>query len=275
MSSVSMKGLLEAGVHFGHQTSQWNPKMSKFIFGARNKVHIIDLAKTIKELRKACKFIRDIASTGAPVLFVGTKHQAQEIIKNEATKCSAFYIISRWLGGTLTNFETIKKNIARLNELEKMKEEGILDKLPKKEVSRLTKEMKKLQTMLSGIKNMQTLPGVLFVVDPVTEKTAVNEAHRLKIPVVAVCDTNSDPDIVDYCIPGNDDAIKSISMLVSIIADAVIEGKSAIKNETESIAVEERFSSDKELPIIDDKETIPQQESIPDIEEPRKTDKIE
>lgn len=250
MSSVSMKGLLEAGVHFGHQKSQWNPKMAKFIFGHRNKVHIIDLAKTVKELKKACKFIRDISAAGSPVLFVGTKHQAQEIVKNEAIRCGASYVVTRWLGGTLTNFETIRKNVARLNELEKMKSDGILEKLPKKEISVLTKEMKKLSLTLEGIKNMKNLPGVIFVVDPVNEKTTVDEATRLKIPVVAICDTNSDPDLVDCCIPGNDDAIKSIGLLVSIIADAVIEGRSVIKETGgHGVTVEEKFASDTEISL--------------------------
>lgn len=256
MSSVSMKGLLEAGVHFGHQKSQWNPKMSKFIFGHRNRVHIIDLAKTVKELKKSCKFIRDILASGSSILFVGTKHQAQEIVKNEAIRCGAHYVVSRWLGGALTNFETIRKNVSRLNELEKMKTEGILDKFPKKEVSVLSKEMKKLSLTLVGIKNMEVLPGVIFVIDPVTEKTVIAEAHRLKIPVVAICDTNSDPDSVDHCIPGNDDAIKSISLLVSIIADAVIEGRAAIK-ETNShdVTVEEKFSSVTEIPLTKNDES--------------------
>ncbi len=268
MSNVSMKGLLEAGVHFGHQTSQWNPKMGKFIFGHRNKIHIIDLAKTVKELKKSCKFVRDVAAAGESVLFVGTKQQAQEIVKNEAVRCGANYVVSRWLGGTLTNFETIKKNIARLNDLEKMKTDGILEKLPKKEISVLTKEMKKLSIALSGIKNMQSLPGLIFVVDPVNEKTVIAEARRLKIPVVAVCDTNSDPDSVDHCIPGNDDAIKSISLLVSVVADAVIEGKSAVKGESsavkteggQSISPEEKFSSDEEIPITEKKEIVKEDE---------------
>ncbi|MFA5779292.1 MAG: 30S ribosomal protein S2 [Elusimicrobiota bacterium] len=269
MSNVSMKGLLEAGVHFGHQTSQWNPKMGKFIFGHRNKIHIIDLAKTVKELKKSCKFVRDAAAAGASVLFVGTKQQAQEIVKNEAIRCGANYVVSRWLGGTLTNFETIKKNIARLNDLEKMKSDGILEKLPKKEISVLTKEMKKLSIALSGIKNMQSLPGLIFVVDPVNEKTVIAEARRLKIPVVAVCDTNSDPDAVDHCIPGNDDAIKSISLLVSVVADAVIEGKSAVKGAggqassgAQSMSPEEKFSSDEEIPITEEKEIVKKEEEI-------------
>ncbi|MDD5686823.1 MAG: 30S ribosomal protein S2 [Elusimicrobia bacterium] len=275
MSNVSMKGLLEAGVHFGHQKSQWNPKMSKFIFGHRNKVHIIDLAKTVKELKKACKFIRDISATNVPVLFVGTKHQSQEIVKNEAIRCGAHYVVYRWLGGILTNFETIRKNVARYNELERMKTDGILEKLPKKEISVLTKEMKKLDVTLSGIRNMQTLPGVIFVVDPVTEKTVVDEAHRLKIPIVAICDTNSDPDSVDYCIPGNDDAIKSITLLVSIIADAVLEGKSAIKNESgQGVSPEEKFSSDEEVALTgDDKNTAKEETKIEEQANPEVTGK--
>ena len=239
MGNISMKSLLEAGVHFGHQTSQWNPKMSKFIFGQRNKVHIIDLAKTVKELRKALKFVRDIAATGADVLFVGTKHQAQDIIKREAERCGTPYISTRWIGGCLTNFDTVKKRVARLKELEKMKAEGIMDKLPKKEVSRLSKEMKKLEATLSGIKNMPNLPGAIFIIDPVNEKTTVNEAHRLGIPIVALCDTNSDPSVVDYSVPGNDDAIKSLNLLITVMADAVIEGKSALKSASSQQTVQE------------------------------------
>ncbi|MFH1540704.1 MAG: 30S ribosomal protein S2 [Elusimicrobiota bacterium] len=267
MSNVSMKGLLEAGVHFGHQVSQWNPKMGKFIFGHRNKIHIIDLAKTVKELKKVCKFVRDFASGGGRILFVGTKHQAQDIIKNEAIRCGVNYISSRWLGGTLTNFETIKKNIARFNDLEKMKADGILEKLPKKEKSVLTKEMKKLSIALSGIRDMQSLPGLIFVVDPISEKTVINESRRLKIPVVAICDTNGDPDMVDYCIPGNDDAIKSISLLVSIIADAVIEGKAEIKSkevhssiEKQGTSAEEKFSSTEQIPTTEEKTIVKEEE---------------
>lgn len=232
MGNISMKSLLEAGVHFGHQTSQWNPKMSKFIFGQRNKVHIIDLAKTVKELRKALKFVRDTAATGGDVLFVGTKHQAQDIIKRESERCGAPYISNRWIGGCLTNFDTVKKRVARLKELEKMKTEGIMDKLPKKEVSRLTKELKKLEITLSGIKNMPKLPAAIFIIDPMNEKTTVNEAHRLKIPIVALCDTNSDPSVVEYSVPGNDDAIKSLNLLITVMADAVLEGKAALKSES-------------------------------------------
>src|SRR3989339_23776 len=268
MSSVSMKSLLEAGVHFGHQKSQWNPKMSKFIFGHRNKVHIIDLAKTVKELKKACKFVKDVASSNGSVLFVGTKHQSQEIVKNEAIRCGAHYIVSRWLGGTLTNFDTIRKNVARLNEIEKMKSDGLFDKLPKKEISMLTKEWKKLELSLSGIKNMKDIPSVVFIVDPVNEKTAVDEARRLKIPIVAICDTNSDPDVVDYCIPGNDDAIKSINLLVTVVADAVLEGKSVVKAaDNHQITVEEKYSSEEEIPmteVAENKEIVENKENVPE-----------
>jgi len=257
MGNISMKSLLESGVHFGHQTSQWNPKMAKFIFGQRNKIHIIDLAKTVKELRKALKFVRDVAASGVDVLFVGTKHQAQDIIKREAERCGAPYISTRWIGGCLTNFDTVKKRVARLKELERMKTEGIMDKLPKKETSRLSKEMKKLEVTLSGIKNMPNLPAAIFVIDPVNEKTTVNEAHRLKIPIVAVCDTNSDPSVVDYSVPGNDDAIKSLNLLITAMADAVIEGKAALKSESSHPAVtEEKLVSEKSAAVNEvEKET--------------------
>jgi small subunit ribosomal protein S2 len=231
-----MKSLLEAGVHFGHQTSQWNPKMGKFIFGQRNRVHIIDLAKTVKELKKAYKFVRDVSASGGTVLFIGTKHQAQDIIKRESERSGSPFITTRWIGGCLTNFNTVRKRVLRLIELEKMKAEGLLDKLPKKELSRLSKEVKKLQMMLGGIKPLADLPAALFVIDPFNEKTAINEAHRLNIPVVAVCDTNCDPAAVEYSIPGNDDAIKSLNLLITVMADAVIEGKAALKTESEKSA---------------------------------------
>jgi len=259
MGNISMKSLLEAGVHFGHQTSQWNPKMSKFIFGQRNKVHIIDLAKTVKELRKSLKFVRDIAATGADILFVGTKHQAQDIIKREAERCGAPYICNRWIGGCLTNFDTVKKRVARLKELDKMKTEGIMDKLPKKEVSRLNKEMKKLDATLAGVKNMPELPAAIFIIDPVNEKTAVNEAHRLRIPIVALCDTNSDPSEVEYSIPGNDDAIKSLNLLITVVADSVLEGKAALKNEAAQQALpEEKLTPEgtSAAPVAEEKPAI-------------------
>lgn len=220
-----MKALLEAGVHFGHQTRRWNPKMAKYIFGSRSNIHIIDLQKTAKELKKAYKFIRDLAVNGQPVLFVGTKKQAQEAILTEAQRCGAFFVSERWLGGTLTNFDTIKKSIGRLTELDKMKTEGIFRVMSKKEVSRLEKERVRLTKTLQGIKEMHEMPGCLFVIDPVQENTAILEARRMEVPVVAVCDTNCDPDLIDYPIPGNDDAIRSVKLFCTLIADAILEGK--------------------------------------------------
>ena len=225
MATISMKALLEAGVHFGHQTRRWNPKMAKYIFGSRSNIHIIDLQKTAKELKKAYKFIRDLAANGKPVLFVGTKKQAQEAIVSEAQRCNAYYVSERWLGGTLTNFETIKKSIHRLNELEKMKNEGLFRVMSKKEVARLEKERTRLTKTLSGFKAMTDMPGCLFVIDPVQENTAVLEARRMEVPVVAVCDTNCDPDLIDYPIPGNDDAIRSVKLFCTLMADAILEGK--------------------------------------------------
>src|SRR3984957_20164778 len=225
MATISMKALLEAGVHFGHQTRRWNPKMSKYIFGARSNIHIIDLQKTAKELKKAYKFIRDMASEGRPILFVGTKKQAQEAIVTEAQRCGAFFVSERWLGGTLTNFETIKRSIGRLNELDKMKTDVLFRVMSKKEVSRLEKERLRLTKTLAGFKGMKEMPGCLFVIDPVQENTAILEARRMEIPVVAVCDTNCDPDLIDYPIPGNDDAIRSVKLFCTLIADAILEGK--------------------------------------------------
>ncbi|MHB9154055.1 MAG: 30S ribosomal protein S2 [Endomicrobiales bacterium] len=225
MANISMKALLEAGVHFGHQTRRWNPKMAKYIFGTRNKIHIVDLQKTVKELKKAYKFVRDSVGEKKSILFVGTKKQAQLPVKEEAQRCGAFYISDRWLGGTLTNFETIKKSINRLNELNRMKTEGLFKILSKKEASQREKERARLEKSLEGIKDMKTLPGLLFIIDPSEESTAVAEGRKLEIPVVAVCDTNCDPDAVDYPIPGNDDAIRAVKLFCSIMADAVLEGK--------------------------------------------------
>ncbi len=225
MATISMKALLEAGVHFGHQTRRWNPKMSKYIFGSRSNIHIIDLQKTAKELKKAYKFIRDTASQGRSILFVGTKKQAQDAIVTEAQRCGAFFVSERWLGGTLTNFETIKRSIGRMNELDKMKTDGLFRVMSKKEVSRLEKERLRLTKTLAGFKGMYDLPGCMFVIDPVQENTAVLEARRMDIPVVAVCDTNCDPDLIDYPIPGNDDAIRSVKLFCTLIADAILEGK--------------------------------------------------
>jgi small subunit ribosomal protein S2 len=225
MATISMKALLEAGVHFGHQTRRWNPKMAKYIFGSRSNIHIIDLQKTAKELKKAYRFIREMALSQRPILFVGTKKQAQEAILSEAQRCGAFYVSERWLGGTLTNFETIKRSIGRLNELDKMKSDGLFRVMSKKEVSRLEKERIRLTKTLQGIKEMNHLPGCLFVIDPVQENTAILEARRMEIPIVAVCDTNCDPDLIDYPIPGNDDAIRSVKLFCTLMADAILEGK--------------------------------------------------
>jgi small subunit ribosomal protein S2 len=225
MANITMKALLEAGVHFGHQTRRWNPKMGKYIFGTRNKIHIIDLQKTLKELKKNYKVVRDYVSEGRDIIFVGTKKQAQVPVKEEAARCGAYFVAERWLGGTLTNFETLKKSIARLREIDKMKEDGVFAVLSKKEQSQIEKERVKLQKSLEGLKTMSKLPGLMFVVDPHEEATAVLEARKLNIPIVAVCDTNCDPDLVDHPIPGNDDAIRAVKLFCSIVADAVLEGK--------------------------------------------------
>jgi len=220
-----VRSLLENGVHFGHQTSRWNPKMKKFIFGQKDGIYIIDLRKTEELLIKAVEYIKDQAAQGKQVLFVGTKRQAQNIIAQEAKRCGMYYINQRWLGGTLTNFNTIRKSINRLKELKGMEEKGTFDLLSKKEKSQLTKEMQRLKKNLGGIENMEDTPDVLFIIDAVMEHIAVQEAKKLSIPIVAVTDTNCDPDLIDYSIPSNDDAIKSIKLITSIITDAVIEGK--------------------------------------------------
>ena len=225
MSVVSMKQLLEAGVHFGHQTRRWNPKMAQYIFTERNGIYIIDLQKTVRKLEEAYMFIRDISAQGESVLFVGTKKQAQESIREEATRSGAHYVNTRWLGGMLTNFNTIRGRIARLNQLRQMEEEGIFDLLPKKEVIKLNNEIERLEKFLGGIKEMEKLPGALFVVDPRKEKIAVAEARKLGIPIVAIVDTNCDPDEIDYVIPGNDDAIRAVRLISSTIANAIIEGR--------------------------------------------------
>lgn len=225
MSVVQMKELLEAGVHFGHQTKRWNPKMAKYIFGERNDIYIIDLQKTVKKFSKAYDFIRDLAARGESLLFVGTKRQAQEIVVEEAKRCNMFYVNSRWLGGMLTNFSTIKKSIEKLKKLETSKADGTYERLPKKEVIKLEKERVQLEKNLGGIKDMRRLPSAIFIIDTIKEKTAVLEANRLGIPVVAIVDTNCDPDEIDYVIPGNDDAIRAIRLITSKIAEAVLEGR--------------------------------------------------
>ncbi|RKQ84216.1 30S ribosomal protein S2 [Brockia lithotrophica] len=231
MAVVSMKQLLEAGVHFGHQTRRWNPKMARYIFTERNGIYIIDLQKTMKLLEEAYRFLRDVAAEGGDILFVGTKKQAQEAIREEAERAGVFYVNHRWLGGTLTNFQTIQKRIARLHELERMEEDGTFDVLPKKEVILLRKEKERLERFLGGIKTMKRLPDAMYVVDPRKERIAVSEARRLGIPVVAIVDTNCDPDEVDYVIPGNDDAIRAIRLITSKMADAVLEGRRGLTPE--------------------------------------------
>lgn len=229
MSNVSMKAMLEAGVHFGHQTSRWNPKMGRFIFGERNGVHILDLQKTAKELKKACAFIKEETKKGAKFLFVGTKKQAQEAIQAEAARGGAYCIHEKWLGGTLTNFQTVKKSVERLNELEKWEASGVFKAISKKEASRLTKEMQRLQKLLGGIRDMKVLPDVVFVIDPVDTAGAVRESHTLGIPVVAVCDTNADPDMIDVPVPGNDDAARSIKLFCGAIADSILEARAEME----------------------------------------------
>ena len=225
MSVIAMKQLLEAGVHFGHQTRRWNPKMAEYIFTERNGIYIIDLQKTVKKVEEAYNFIREIAANGEEILFVGTKKQAQESIKEEAERVGMYYVNARWLGGMLTNFKTIRKRIDRLNQIKKMEEDGTFELLPKKEVIKLKGELEKLEKFLGGIKEMKKLPGALFVVDPKKERIAIQEARKLSIPIVAIVDTNCDPDEVDYVIPGNDDAIRAVKLIASTMANAIIEGR--------------------------------------------------
>jgi len=234
MSVISMKQLLEAGVHFGHQMRRWDPRMKPYIFTDRNNIYIIDLQQTVKLIDVAYDFIREISSNGGNVLFVGTKKQAQETIKNEAERCGMFYINYRWLGGTLTNFNTIRKRVKRLHELEEMESNKMFEVLPKKEVISLKREKEKLEKVLTGIKNMEKLPSAIFVVDPKKENISVAEANKLSIPIVSIVDTNCNPEEINYIIPGNDDAIRAVKLISSVIADAVIEGKkSIVEKETE------------------------------------------
>ena len=225
MAVVSMKQLLEAGVHFGHQTRRWNPKMATYIYTERNGIYIIDLQKTVKKLEEAYNFVRELAQNGQTLLFVGTKKQAQEAIKEEAGRCGGYYVNARWLGGMLTNFKTMRGRVDRLNQLKRMQEDGTFDMLPKKEVMKHLGEIAKLEKYLGGVKEMKKLPGALFIVDTRKERNAIAEAHKLGIPVVAIADTNCDPDEIDYVIPGNDDAIRAIKLISSIMANAVLEGK--------------------------------------------------
>ena len=247
MAVVAMKQLLEAGVHFGHQTRRWDPKMAEYIFQARNGIHIIDLQKTSKKLDEAYAFIKEQVEEGKTVLFVGTKKQAQECMKEAAINCGMYYVDQRWLGGMLTNFDTIKTRIARLKSLEEMEANGTFDVLPKKEVIGLKKEMEKLENNLGGIKEMETLPGVLFIVDPKKERIAILEAKKLNIPVVGLVDTNCSPEDVDYPIPGNDDAIRAVKLIADTMANAVIEGKQGESFETAEEAMVEEVAEPESI----------------------------
>jgi small subunit ribosomal protein S2 len=246
MSVISMKQLLEAGVHFGHQTRRWNPKMAEYIFTERNGIYIIDLQKTVKKVEDAYFFIREVAMNGDDVLFVGTKKQAQDSIKEEADRCGQYFVNARWLGGMLTNFKTIRTRIERLNQLESMEADGLFEVLPKKEVIKLKGEMEKLEKYLGGIKNMKKLPGAMFIVDPRKERNAILEARKLGIPVVAIVDTNCDPDEVDYVIPGNDDAIRAVKLIAAKIADAIIEGRQGEQLSTDSEEAQEKINEEAE-----------------------------
>lgn len=253
MSIISMKSLLESGVHFGHQTRRWNPKMAEYIFTERNGIYIIDLQQTVKKIEEAYMFLRDLAMKDGQILFVGTKKQAQDSIREEAERCGMFYVNNRWLGGTLTNYTTIKKRIKRLFELEEMETNGMFDVLPKKEVAQLQLEEVKLEKNLGGIKEMNGLPDALFVVDPKKEYIAVNEARRLGIPIVAIVDTNCDPEEIDYVIPGNDDAIRAIKLIAGKMADAIIEGKQG-----EQMAMTEEMVEAADELVSDDVEAVDQ-----------------
>ncbi|NMA34316.1 MAG: 30S ribosomal protein S2 [Clostridiaceae bacterium] len=255
MSVISMKQLLEAGVHFGHQTRRWNPKMAEYIFTERNGIYIIDLQKTVKKIEEAYFFVREVVMNGDDVLFVGTKKQAQDSIRDEALRSGQFYVNARWLGGMLTNFKTIQQRIERLKQLEAMEQNGLFEVLPKKEVIKLRGEMEKLEKYLGGIKDMKKLPGALFVVDPRKERNAILEARKLGIPVVAIVDTNCDPDEVDYVIPGNDDAIRAVKLIASKIADAVIEANQGeqfstgdAEGEDKAFGADEANAAGTELP---------------------------
>ncbi|MDQ0299160.1 small subunit ribosomal protein S2 [Salibacterium salarium] len=249
MAVISMKQLLEAGVHFGHQTRRWNPKMSRYIFTERNGIYIIDLQKTVKKVEEAYNYVRDIAADGGKILFVGTKKQAQDSVRDEAKRSGMYFINQRWLGGTLTNFATIRKRIARLKDIEKMEEDGTFDVLPKKEVMLLRKEMERLEKFLGGIKEMNQLPDAMFIIDPRKERIAVAEAHKLNIPIISIVDTNCDPDEINKVIPGNDDAIRAVRLLTAKMADAVIEatqGEAEDVNEAPAQEVEEKAAVEEE-----------------------------
>ena len=262
MAVISMKQLLEAGVHFGHQTRRWNPKMAQYIFTERNGIYIIDLQKTVKKLEEAYFFVRDVAAAGDSVLFVGTKKQAQEAVKEEAERCGQFYVNARWLGGMLTNFKTMRRRIDRLNQLKKMEEDGTFNLLPKKEVVKLKLEIEKLEKSLGGVKEMKKLPGALFVIDPRKEKNAIAEARKLGVPIVAIVDTNCDPDEVDYVIPGNDDAIRAIKLISQTMASAVLEGRQG-----EQLEVTDEAVKAEEGEAVDETPRAPQKRASKTAEE--------
>ena len=243
MAVISMKQLLEAGVHFGHQTRRWNPKMKKYIFTERNGIYIIDLQKTVKKVDEAYNFLKQVSEDGGKVLFVGTKKQAQESIKNEAERAGQFYVNQRWLGGILTNYKTISKRVKRISEIEKMEEDGLFEVLPKKEVVELKKEYDRLIKFLGGIRDMKSMPQALFVVDPRKERNAIAEARKLNIPIVGIVDTNCDPDEIDYVIPANDDAIRAVKLLTGKMADAILEGQQGVSNE--EVAAEQNIDLDE------------------------------
>ena len=245
MAVVAMKQLLEAGVHFGHQTKRWDPKMAEYIYQARNGIHIIDLQKTSKKIDEAYAFMKEVAEEGKDILFVGTKKQAQECVKDAAIKSNMFYVDQRWLGGMLTNFKTIRKRIARLNKLEEMEQDGTFDVLPKKEVAALKNEMEKLEKNLGGIKNMTRMPGAMFVVDPKNERIAILEARKLNIPIIGLVDTNCNPEDVDYAIPGNDDAIRAVKLITDVMANAIIEGRQGEILEAEAEMAEEAVATEE------------------------------
>ena len=267
MAVINMKQLLEAGVHFGHQTRRWNPKMKPYIFGARNGIHIIDLQKTVRLIRIAYDFIVRTVADGYPLLFVGTKKQGHESVVEESERCGMFHVVNRWLGGTMTNFQTIKKSIARLKELEQMKEDGSINRYTKKEILKMDKELFKLERNLGGIKNMDELPGAVFVVDPKKEKIAVREAKKLGIPVIAIADSNCDPDEIDFIIPGNDDAIRAIRLICSKVADAAIEGHALAEQRLreEDALRKEQETAEAEAVEVEVPETIEGEEGGPEI----------
>ena len=282
MSNISMKAMLEAGVHFGHQTSRWNPKMSRYIFGERNGVHILDLQKTAKELKKACAYIKEEAKKGSKFLFVGTKKQAQEAIQTEAARVNCPCIHEKWLGGTLTNFQTVRKSVERMAELERWESEGVLKAISKKESSRLTKELNRLQKLLGGIRDMKSLPDVLFVIDPVDTQGAVREAKILGIPVVAVCDTNADPDNIDYPIPGNDDAARSIKLFCAAIADSILEARAEANPEPAQQVIEEEKPVENPImaealkaAVATEETTEPAKEEVKEVAEVAVAEKVE